>query len=84
MTMRTQLVDQTGNFLMREYGDEVAQEYEERFLAEDLGSPFGEPQIEDMPNNVNFNAGVEYINQVVSYDRITFWGYLMDMIKSGT
>jgi hypothetical protein len=84
MTMRTQLVDQTGNLLMREYGDEVAQEYEERFLAEDLGSPFGEPQIEDMPNNVNFNAGVEYINQVVSYDRITFWGYLMDMIKSGT
>lgn len=37
-----------------------------------------------MPSNLNFNAGVDFINQVVTYERIPFWGYLMDMIKSGS
>ena len=65
-----------------EYGPEVAQEYEERFLSN--YDSYGAPQIEELPNNLNFNAGVQYINQVVTYDRITFWGYITDMIKSGS
>ena len=73
--MRSQVFDTTGNWIAREYGDEAAQEYEERFLANE-GQGYGAPQQEDLPNNLNFNAGVEFINQVVSYDRIIFWGYL--------
>ncbi len=39
--------------------------------------------VEDLPANLNFNAGVEFINQVISYDRILFWGYINDMVKAG-
>ena len=31
---------------------------------------------EDLPNNLNFGVGVEFINQVVSYDRVVFWQYI--------
>ena len=39
---------------------------------------------EELPNNLNFNSGVDFINQIISYERVTFWGYLMDMIKGGS
>jgi len=60
---------------------EVAQEYEDRFLQGDVG--MGQPAVEELPNNLNFNAGVEFINQVISYERILFWGYMNDMLKYG-
>jgi hypothetical protein len=63
---------------------EVAQEYEDRFLVTDGQSyGVGHPVVEDLPSNLNFNAGVEFINQVISYDRILFWGYISDMIRAG-
>jgi len=64
---------------------EVAQEYEEKFLVTDGQSyGVGHPVVEDLTSNLNFNAGVEFINQVISYDRIIFWGYITDMIKAGS
>ena len=43
----------------------------------------GQPAVEELAANLNFNAGVEFINQVISYERILFWGYLNDMMKNG-
>ena len=60
---------------------EVSQEYEDRFLQGDVG--MGQPAVEELAANLNFNAGVEFINQVISYERILFWGYLNDMMKNG-
>lgn len=47
LTMRSQVPDAMGNWIAREYGDEAAQEYEQRFLANE-GS-YGAPQQEDLP-----------------------------------
>ncbi len=35
---------------------------------------------EEVPGPLNFQSGVDYMNQVVSYDKILYWGYLMDQI----
>lgn len=33
---------------------------------------------EEVPGPLNFQTGIDYMNQVVSYDKILYWGYLMD------
>jgi hypothetical protein len=83
--MRSQIFDTTAALLQRDYGMEVAQEYEDRFLVSDAqGYGVGHPGVEDLPNNLNFNSGVEFVNQVITYDRVIFWGYVNDMIKAGS
>jgi hypothetical protein len=32
---------------------------------------------------LNFATGVDYLNQVITYDRIKYWGYLMDLLANG-
>ncbi len=83
ITMRSQLFDMTGQWLQREYGMEVAQDFDERFSQQSGPGTYGQPQIEDLPNNLNFNTGVDFINQVITYERVLFWGYLSDMIRNG-
>ena len=35
-------------------------------------------QIEPLPSNLNFANGVDYMNQVISYDRLIFFGHLQE------
>eukprot|EP00347_Sterkiella_histriomuscorum_P023813 403333301 len=73
MTMKGQVVDHTAHMLEREYGPEIAQEYEQQFGGVDY-------QAEELQGNMNFTSGVEYMNQVISFDKIIFWGYLMENV----
>jgi hypothetical protein len=61
-----------GAWIAREYGEEAAQEYEERFVITEGG--YGAPHQEDLPQNLNFNAGVEFLNQLITYERVIYWG----------
>ncbi|CDW78155.1 UNKNOWN [Stylonychia lemnae] len=73
MTMKTQIIDNTSLWLEREYGQEISQEYEQQFGAVDFSA-------EELAGNMNFTNGVDFINQVISFDKILFWGYLMENI----
>jgi len=47
MTMKNQIFDNTSNYLEREYGEDVAREYEEMLGGIDFNA-------EDLPGNLNF------------------------------
>jgi len=76
---KTQVPDSFPFVLEREFGHEAAQNYESFVQQQQLNqlTPLS-MQIEPLPSNLNFANGVDYMNQVISYDRLIFFGHLQE------
>ena len=59
----------------REFGNEAAQNYEDYVAskAKNTGD-----QIVGIKSDLDFVSGVDHMNQVMSFDRLTYFGYLYE------
>ena len=60
--------------LEREFGPEQAQGYE-NYVASTAkqGS-----QVDNLTQNMDFSSGVDHMNQVLSFDRLVYFGYIFE------
>ena len=59
----------------REFGAESAQGYEE--YIESTTRP-GSLQVEQLEQKLEFGTGVDYMNQVLSFDRLVYFGFIFE------
>ena len=63
--------------LEREFGPEAAQGYES-YVAQESNNQISTMPVEALAPNLNFAAGVDYMNQVMSYERMVYFGHLQE------
>ena len=62
----------------REFGDADARGYEDYVRESNAQRMI---QIEQLDAKMDFNTGIDHMNQVISYERLVYFGYIFE--KSG-
>jgi hypothetical protein len=75
LTTKHQVPDSFPYVIERDYGEELALEFEQYVASNDHQS------IENLDKNLNFTVGVDHMNQVVSFERIIYFGYIQEVKK---
>lgn len=61
----------------REFGPEACQGYEE-YVQQFFNLKNGTVEIEPLASNIEFPNGVDFMNQVFSYERLEYFGYIYE------
>ena len=72
---KNQIPDSFPFVLEKEFGPEAAQGYEEYVVGNQKNSLV---QIEPLAQALEFGTGVDHINQVLSYHRLIYFGYIFE------
>jgi hypothetical protein len=72
MSSKFQIPDSFPYVIERDFGEEQALEFEQYVTSSNHQS------IDNMDKNMNFNVGVDHMNQVVSFERIIYFGYIQE------
>lgn len=75
VTCKAQVPDSFPFVIEREFGPESAQGYEE--YIESTQRP-GTLEVESLAQNLEFGTGVDHMNQVLSFDRLVYFGYIYE------
>lgn len=59
----------------RDFGEETALEFEQYVASSDHQA------IENLDKPLNFQNGVDHMNQVISFERIIYFGYIQEIKK---
>lgn len=78
LTQKNQIPDSFQYVIEREFGETDARAYEE-YVRESNGQRL--IQVEQLDAKIDFNSGIDHMNQVVSYERLVYFGYIFE--KSG-
>jgi len=78
MVTKFQLPDSFPYILEQEFNNDAALEYE-RYVA--LGQERNNVQIDNLDKYQNFQVGVDHMNQIVSFDRVVYYGYIQEKSK---
>jgi hypothetical protein len=70
MTAKQQVPDSFPYVIERDFGEETALAFEQYVASGDHQG------IENLDKNLNFQLGVDHMNQVVSFERIIYFGYI--------
>ena len=71
-TTKHQLPDSLPYVIERDYGEDIALEFEQYVASSD------HQNIENLDKQLNFQVGVDHMNQVVSFERIIYFGYIQE------
>ena len=75
MTCKHQIPDSFPYVIERDFGEDMALEFEQYVANTDASS------IENVEKNINFGVGVDHMNQVISFERIIYFGYIQEHKK---
>jgi hypothetical protein len=80
MTCKNQVPDSFPFVLEREFGNEAASNYETYIQNQQLNGlkQSYSSNIDQLSAAMNFATGVDYMNQVLCYDRLQFFGNLQE------
>ena len=70
LTTRHQLPDSFPYVIERDYGEQTALDFEQY-----VGAGMN---IDNLDKKHNFNMGVDHMNQVVSFERIVYYGFIQE------
>jgi len=73
-TCKNQVPDSFPYVLEREFGPTQAQGYEEYVMQNQKPGVV----VENIAQNLEFGTGVDHMNQVISYDRLIYFGYIFE------
>lgn len=73
-TCKSQIPDSFPYVIEREFGAEQAQGYEEYVQNHQKAGN----QIENLVQSLDFGTGVDHMNQVMSFDRLVYFGYIFE------
>ena len=73
-TSRHQVPDSFPFVIEREFGANFARGYEEYLIQRQKPTTM----IENIDKNMDFAAGIDHMNQVVSFDRLVYFGYICE------
>lgn len=73
MSTKNQLPDSFPYVLEKDFGEEIALDFEQYVAGETDQS-----QIETLERGLNFQVGVDHMNQVVSFERIIYYGFIQE------
>ena len=83
-TCKSQIPDSFPFVIEREFSQEAAQGYEDYVLSKQ--KPGNNNMIVAIAQNLDFTQGVDHMNQVLSYDRLVYFGYIYEesgLLESG-
>ena len=75
LTTKHQLPDSFPYVIEKDFGDEVAVEFEQYVANSD------QMNIENLDKTYNFQVGVDHMNQVVSFERIIYFGFIQERFR---
>ena len=73
-TCKAQIPDSFPYVLEREFGAEHAQGYENYVMSNQKITS----AVQNLSQNYQFGTGVDHMNQVISYSRVVYFGYIME------
>ena len=76
-TCKCQVPDSFGFVIEREFGQEASNGYEE-YVQQYFNSKNGTNEIEQLQSSFDFPSGVDHMNQVISYERLEYFGYIYE------
>ena len=74
-TCKNQIPDSFPFVIEREFGQEAAQNYEDYVASK---AKQGNDQVTPIKSDLDFVSGVDHMNQVMSFDRLTYFGYIYE------